>query len=625
VLKAHWPDRVGGETMVIIRLNLFGASVPRRKPAPTLFSSANLSRAYFPGWWLLCSLLFHGITSVGIFYFSVPYMSTELPRFPNHNTVRDLSRLRVVLYLPLLSSGGQGLGLPQRTMETGRQESPVAPPPSTRGMTYPGPQPIVSDVPRPTNRIQTVLQPALKKPPTLKPPMSLPNVVQTANAGPVVQSTPQDAVKPAAQQPTEQPAVQPEVKAAEPAPPTPIDTSKVVLPARFSSMPLPRIGSPDIAIGAPVVQDLSFLQQATPPEPPPEPVKQPETEPPPQTAEKLKELPTTEISPLLSRGTDARNLLSLTPTPALPEQLIEIPPGEARGRFAISPDPTPTASETEPGSKAGNPPTAAESRSIITAPTANAAAGNAGPVITISFGASAAAPKEAGPAGGGAGTDATRVSVVGSAPGPGAGSGSGTGSGHGKSPFAGITIVGGVRGTGASANTNSPTPAPRPLQTTYGLYIVSTEHSGGGLPSFGVFSNEQVYTVYLDMRRTEVDTAPSWTLEFAVPHGTAAQVNPDKSTDQSQQGLVLPFPAVKERPALPAELVRMHLGRMLIVYAIINTEGKMEQVSVKQSPDGLLNEFVLNAFSKWVFRPAVLNGEPVPVKVLLGIPLWLPE
>ena len=62
-----------------------------------------------------------------------------------------------------------------------------------------------------------------------------------------------------------------------------------------------------------------------------------------------------------------------------------------------------------------------------------------------------------------------------------------------------------------------------------------------------------------------------------------------------------------------------------MVYAIINTDGKMEQVSVKESPDTQLNEPVLNALAKWIFRPGELNGERVAVKVLLGIPLSLPE
>jgi len=78
----------------------------------------------------------------------------------------------------------------------------------------------------------------------------------------------------------------------------------------------------------------------------------------------------------------------------------------------------------------------------------------------------------------------------------------------------------------------------RPLQTAYGLTVISTENSGGGLPSFGVFSNQPIYTVYLDMRQTENDSRPSWTLEFAVISETDPLVN---AADQSRslQGLVL--------------------------------------------------------------------------------------
>jgi hypothetical protein len=139
-----------------------------------------------------------------------------------------------------------------------------------------------------------------------------------------------------------------------------------------------------------------------------------------------------------------------------------------------------------------------------------------------------------------------------------------------------------------------------------------------------VFSNAQINTVYLDMRQTETDTAPFWTLEFVVPRGTAIQANPAKELDESHEGFVLPVPVVKEQPALPLELVRRHIGKMVIVYTVINVEGKMEQTSVKESPDPLLNQPVLDALSKWVFRPGVLNGNPVAVKALLGIPLWFP-
>ena len=199
----------------------------------------------------------------------------------------------------------------------------------------------------------------------------------------------------------------------------------------------------------------------------------------------------------------------------------------------------------------------------------------------------------------------------------------------GRSPFAGITIVGGVGPTGSSPGSASGSrirPAPRPLQTnSYGITVVSTESSGGGLPFSGVFSQEQIYTVYLDMRRSEIEQSPSWTLEFAVVESTGGpspQLNPS-GTDG--QGLTLPFPATKEAPALPVDVVRKYLRKMVIVYGIINVQGKIEQLTIKDSPDASLNAIVLSCLGKWVFRPAKLNGNTIPMKLLLGIPLSLTQ
>ena len=166
---------------------------------------------------------------------------------------------------------------------------------------------------------------------------------------------------------------------------------------------------------------------------------------------------------------------------------------------------------------------------------------------------------------------------------------------------------------------------PLPAQASYGLTIVSTEAAGGGLPQFGVFSNDQIYTVYLDMKRTITDAAPSWTFEYAILNAAAAPAIPLKSSGRTRQGLVLPFPLVKEQPALPAELVRKYPRGRIIVYAVINTDGKMQAAIVKESPDSLLNEPVLKALSNWTFRPAQLDGENVAMKVLMGIPLFLPR
>jgi len=104
---------------------------------------------------------------------------------------------------------------------------------------------------------------------------------------------------------------------------------------------------------------------------------------------------------LPSRERDLRSVLALTPMPTWREQPVEIPAGEALGRFTISPEPNLDTSETEPG--------VLENQTV-------------------------------GPAG-----DA----VPGSGPGSSASSGPGVGSGWGadsspsKGALAGITIVGG--------------------------------------------------------------------------------------------------------------------------------------------------------------------------------------
>ena len=172
----------------------------------------------------------------------------------------------------------------------------------------------------------------------------------------------------------------------------------------------------------------------------------------------------------------------------------------------------------------------------------------------------------------------------------------------------------------AKAEADRSTP---PVKSAYGVFALSTETSGGGLPTFGVFENQQVYTVFLDMKEGETDSAPTWIIEYGVPAATAHVSLRD--SEESEQGLVLPFPVVKRHPDLPAELAAEHRSRMVIVYGRITAAGKLENISIKQSPDPLLNPPVLEALSQWSFRPALLDGSPVPAGMLMGIPVWLRE
>ena len=186
-----------------------------------------------------------------------------------------------------------------------------------------------------------------------------------------------------------------------------------------------------------------------------------------------------------------------------------------------------------------------------------------------------------------------------------------------------MTIQGGSLEGGGVSQPNAQMGTAVAPPTSYSLTIVSTASSGGGLGDFGVFANEQVYTVYIDVRRTLEAATPSWTLQCAVLREQSAITIEGQEAGANQQGFVPPIPITRELPELPAELVQDHLRELVVIYGIIDTSGRLKQLTVKQSPDGRLSRGLLRALDKWVFRPAELNGRPVPVKVLLGIPLAL--
>ncbi len=630
---------------IVLQLNSPArAAVPKIK-APPFFSSTNLSRGYFPSGGVVYSLLVHELAFIGLLYLPIANNLLRI-HYPIVRAVQaHMEEPPVVMWLPVLNDGGPGTPLPAAKSEARPKETAAASRPNKEGLSYPGPQPILSDPPNPTNFIQTLQVPALENPPILRPPLLLPNFVLTK---PEPAFRPPPVVKPAEPEPVRTPTVSTAKPNSLPLPPAkpavPAQTDKpeliapepafrpppVVKPAEPEPVRTPTVSSANpnalpLPPAKPAVPAQTSKPKLTPPEraipvpnaasPAPKArISQPAMPPgaPAKTIDALNESGNQDLSQMTVRVADLQNILALTPMPAQLATPVPIPAGEARGRFAVSPQPNLTAATTEPGFKAES---------------SSAAAGtNNPPVVSVTFG-SKGNTASAAAAGTGANAGATKAKDAANAvAGPGNGSGSGSGVGPKEGPFAGITVVGGVRDPGAAANSALNPPAPRrPLQTSFGITVISTEGSGGGLPAFGVFGQRQVYTVFLDMRETETDTNPSWTLEFAVLSDSGTQASAAGDPSRNQQGLVLPFPAVKEQPPLPAEAVARNLGAMVIVYAVINVEGKMEQISVKQSPDPMLIEPMINALSKWIFRPARLNGEPVRAQVLMGIPLWLPD
>jgi Gram-negative bacterial TonB protein C-terminal len=517
----------------------FQQDAARKRAALSLGSSNNLDQEYWPFKGLFCSLLVHGALVAGLvllplFFIPEPNRLTDA-RLLEHAVILNRTELEEMFHLPPL---GPESPAKENVPEPEVKKPTVKPHRRDDGFSYPGPQHIISDFPKPTNQIMTVLQPDLVNAPTLHPPLLLPNIVRIAEAAPIADIKPLDpTLKPTVAQPGLQ----------------------IEAPAREEP--------PQMAIPTGIPQMARVLDIETPErpiEPPREPDRHLDVEAP-------------KPSSGANGAIGARNLLTLSPMPAITEPSAPIPPGEARGRFSISPDANPDSSRPVPS---------------LAVNTADAADDKA---------KSDTSKKET--------STASKESSTTS----------------GKNPFPGITITGGPSDTGSHNGGGiriGPDPRTQPpLQTSYGVTVLSTGGGGASLPDVGVFGNEQVYTAFLDMRRTTKDPAPNWTVEYALGK-TLPPPSGINIIGGNHSGIVLPFPATKVQPAMPAELVRKYPRAVILVYGLINTDGRMEQLAVKESPDASLNEPVLKALRDWVFRPAQRDGQTVAAKVLFGIPVW---
>jgi TonB family protein len=549
-----------------------------------IFGTTLLDRRYRPFRGLVWSIVVHFSLVTAAISIPITHASviSENAKLREEAVIVDVDEFESALFLPIL----------------GVSDLPAKAPPEKKGLIYPGPQPISSNFANPTNEIQTILQPSLINPTRLQAPLVLPNIVRLAEparlAPPPVENrfkmpdstapvtrpslstpVPFDVALNGPSRPLAAPSIESRFKLPEV---TPISNPAMTLPMVPTNVTL---ATPNRPLAAPSIEPRFKMPELTPIN---------------NAASAVPTLPTnvalantlTPLAPPPPKTPEARNgdakqdLLVLSPTPAKPDQPIAVPPGEARGQFSISPDANLSFPGTEPGNR-GTP----------------AASPAPEPKVDVPVDRPTPTPNDSG------------TSTTTAAP----------GASRAFDPFEGITILGGID-TPASARTNKTNSPPEPLQTSYGITILASGGNGGGLPDFGVFGKEPVHTVYLDMRRTMFDTPLSWTAQYAV--GQVAVVAPIENAGilALKEDVVLPFPIDKYRPDWPREIARRQIGRMVIAYAVINAEGTPEEIAIKDSPDPQLNEPVLEALRKWTFRPGRRDGQAVPSKMLLGIPVF---
>lgn len=623
--------------MALLLINLRATMTSPARSLPSgryaRFAPVLLSRGSLPARGVLYSFLAHEIWIFVLLFLSFLPGAARVRHPLEDAEMIDLRQQHEVIYLPRLGGGHEGRAKTKSAAAKSAAVSSEEAARRSKGITYAGPQPMVSDPPNPTNQIQTILQPSLSKPRVLKSFVPLPNMVQAAPMAPPpeIAAARLDAPLSSPAMP-QRPAIEWEKRQA----------SRAVLPA-MSRPKKARIEDPKLTFPVTDMRPTLLSASGGPKAPRPEisgklskPIATrqkkavqdlPLNMPPSEQRTSLAalslqtKLPGAETSDSLSRprqvrrkspsfanGKDARDLLTLSPAPLPPAQSLAIPLGEARGRFAISPAPPPPALEKGPGAGGSDTSSAGVGRESASGPVpVNAAGGNGG--RGKGTGGNGASP--------GLSAGNGRANGAGSG-GSGRGAGHGAGDGHGGGSFSGMTIQGGTLEGGGGAQSGAQIAAP---QTSYSMTIVSTASSGGGLGDYGVFTNEQVYTVYLDVRKTLQSKTPSWTLQCAVLRAPDAITIVGQEPGAGRTGFVPPIPITKELPELPADRVQDHLGELTVISGVLDTGGKLQKLTVKRSPDGELARKLIFALDRWVFRPAEMDGRAVPVKILLGIPV----
>ncbi len=551
----------------------------------TVFSEActSLSRGRVPGRGLLYSFLFHEIAVFLLLmhpgYSTIPVKNLRRP--VDEPLFIDAELLKADL--PPVGGGEAGGSEGKKKGSPGKKGDARPGSQGHKGFMYPGPQPIVSKPPAPDNPIQTIRQPDLVNPPPIKFEVKLPNQIQIA--APKLPDAPKlkGTMRP--------------VNLSVHVPPAPPEVKpKLTLPP-----PKPEIAALPTDIRKDLAQTAPKLSAPKPPPP--------------------KVLP--------SSGDQLRNLAVLSPIGRHTTEIAEIPVGERRGAFAIGPA-LAGAKTSEVGAGTGDAPGAGSATTPSSAEGGGAGSGDAANGKGTSAG-SGLEPGNGSGTGSASGTGEGRNGLGAGSGGSGTGKGSGAGAGlgPGKGPFTGLSVDGGTGSGGSIPRTTG-------LRLVFGpnkpySYGMSVEAQGpsGGLRDYGIFRDDVSYTVYIDMSQPN-DRPTSWTLQYSVMNAAASStvvtLKKAKAVSESTEEHVLPpIPANTVDPKLPPQVAKQYPGHMIVVYAEISREGKLQKIHVVESPDIELTQLVLQALVKWAFKPALENGQPVAVRALFGVPLAPPE
>lgn len=163
-----------------------------------------------------------------------------------------------------------------------------------------------------------------------------------------------------------------------------------------------------------------------------------------------------------------------------------------------------------------------------------------------------------------------------------------------------------IGGAASAAGSETTQHIQLPKDGKFGVIVVGTSLADEYPQTMHIWSDRVAYTAYLHVGLTK-----NWILQYAQLRSAEAASNGTVGR------LEAPWPYDILRPNLVASDLNTEA---LMVHGVLNEEGQLQSLAVAFPQQFAQAAFVLQALEKWQFRPALQQGKPTAVEVLLIIP-----
>jgi TonB family protein len=123
-----------------------------------------------------------------------------------------------------------------------------------------------------------------------------------------------------------------------------------------------------------------------------------------------------------------------------------------------------------------------------------------------------------------------------------------------------------------------------------------------------VFGDRRVYAMQINLPNL-TSAGGSWIIRLA-----------ERAEIPRPGVLSTPVALSKVDPAYPADMMKDRIEGIVTLYAIIHADGSVGEIRLLHGFNERLNENAKIALSRWKFRPATKNGEPVEMEAVVQIP-----